>query len=592
MAATCTRRKLAAALPAIAAIAALGCKEPTQITIEVTTDVPCSSATALRGTNIVVGVLGADGGIEDRPPTSSRTHCADGYIGSLVVVPSGSNDSPIAFRVTTGIGKSVDDCPSSGGPGCIVARRALRFLPSTKLEVPIVMRGRCEGVVCDPTSTCVKGQCVSATVPDPATCAAPGGCTEEALAPSPDAGVSDATAGDGALSDGATDSGDASPPRDAALPVTACGDTSGLQANAPWPMDGYCPSKRRKSPYAGPNRAPTPTVKWSKKRAAIPQFAPLIAADGTIYMASDDSSLYAFDQAGSQIGRLAAPEQIEWAPAIGADGNLYVPGQTRIFQVPLTPVAGILTAKPSPFAYGARGNLTIGAGPTLFFDDGSSTLYALDSAGGQRWSKVFGGAVDYMSPAIGADSFVYQFVSNGQLQKVAADGGSALVRTLGTSTSAHVAVAPDGNVRVALIEGMELDSVAPGGVLAWKFPLVDAGAGQAGVMAIGDDSTTYLGAQMTPVIAVGANGMKKWTAQSGGNDCLTATLDANEVVYAGCNDTLYAFDPANGSVLWSVPLTPGTASVFSISIGADHVVYVHSGTGFGTTDGTLHAVGN
>lgn len=575
---------------AIAAFALVGCKDPTEVTIEVTTDVPCTGTTGVRATNVVVGLLG-DGGIEDRPPSSTQTRCADGYVGTLVVVPSGAKDDPIAFKVTTGLGKSPDDCPAAGGPGCIVARRALRFLPSTKLEVPIVMRGRCEGVVCDPTSTCVKGACVPATIPDPSTCASPGGCGEELLAPS-DAGAGDATV-DAALD--ASASGDAASrdAGDAAVPVAACGDMSGLQANAPMPMDGYCPAKRRKSPYAGPSPTPKPTLKWSRKRAANPEFPPLIAADGTIYMASDDSSLYAFDRAGNQVGRFAAPEQIQWCPAIGADGNIYVPGVTQIFQVSLTPVGGILSAKPSPFPYGARGNLTFGAGPTLFFDDGSSTLYALDTAGVERWHATFAGPVDYMSPAIGADSFVYQFVANGQLQKIApADGGASLVRTLGASTSGAVAIAPDGNVRVARREGMGLDSVSPGGALAWSFSLADAGAGQAGDVAIGDDSTAYVGTQTSPVIAVGANGVRKWTAQSGGNDCLTATLDANEVVYAGCNDTLYAFDAQNGSVLWSVPLTPGTASIYSISIGADHVVYVHSGTGLGTTDGTLHAVGN
>jgi len=583
------------ALVASVGLACTGCLTATEISVEVTTDVPCND-TGVQSTTISVGQLGP--GLDERPAAASQTRCTDGYIGALVVVPSGANDEAVAFKVTTGVGKSADQCPAAGGPGCIVARRALRFLPHTRLDVPVAMRGSCVGVVCDPTSTCVMGACVPATVSDPSSCAAPGGCGEGALLSIADGGA-DATVD--ATTDGATDattdgprdaSADTGPRPDGSTP-TACGDTSGLQAGAPWPMDGYCPAKRRKSPYAGPSRTPTPHVKWSKKRAAIPQFAPLIAADGTIYMASDDMTLYAFDANGNQIARYPIPDSIQWAPAIGSDGNVYVPCGSAMYKVsPTIMDGGVLTG--TPFSgYGARGNLTMAPGPTLLFVDGTATLFALDTAGAERWHHQFGAPTDYMSPTLGADGFVYQYLANGDLNKVLlADGGATRIGGVTASTSAHIAVAPDGNVRLSLVEAMQLASMTPQGTVAWKFPLVDAGAGQAFVFAIGDDSTTYLGVQTTSLLAIDRNGMKKWTGQTQGKDCWTATLDANEVVYAGCVDTIFALDPSNGSELWSLPLTPGTASAFSIAIGADNVLYVHTGTGFGTTDGTLWAIGN
>src|SRR5439155_1284504 len=76
---------------------------------------------------------------------------ADGRIGALVVVPNGDNGAEVGIRVVSGLnGKSADACVSdSFRGGCIVARRALNFVPHASLRVPVVMRDACIDVPCD-----------------------------------------------------------------------------------------------------------------------------------------------------------------------------------------------------------------------------------------------------------------------------------------------------------------------------------------------------------------------------------------------------------------------------------------------------------
>ena len=85
------RRRSALLLPIAllpAAFAHAGCRAPTQVTLQVRSDIPCSK---LGGTVIRVG---SPSDTEGREPTATTTSCsADGTIGSLVVVPSGAADA-------------------------------------------------------------------------------------------------------------------------------------------------------------------------------------------------------------------------------------------------------------------------------------------------------------------------------------------------------------------------------------------------------------------------------------------------------------------------------------------------------------------
>ena len=159
--------------PALAFLAlAPSCQDPTEITVSVTTDAKC---TDIDGVSFSLGQLGE--ALDQKPASSVAMQCdpATGRVGAVVIVPSGARNDAVAFRVTAGFGKPVDQCVAPFGAGCIVARRSLRFIPHTPLFVPIKLSVSCAGVPCNATSTCRDGTCVDPKL-DPTQCQTSGGC--------------------------------------------------------------------------------------------------------------------------------------------------------------------------------------------------------------------------------------------------------------------------------------------------------------------------------------------------------------------------------------------------------------------------------
>lgn len=164
------------------AVAALGCRTPTQVTLELSTDVPCST---VRTTTLTVGDFQA---LDEKDPTAVTDDCDDGEalhrIGSLVVVPSDAKDAEFGVKVVLGIDTRADQCAAPDYEGCIVARRKMRFLPQTELLLPITLRGTCKDARCGADQTCVFTQCVPAAVPRPELCTGEAlACDEVALTP-------------------------------------------------------------------------------------------------------------------------------------------------------------------------------------------------------------------------------------------------------------------------------------------------------------------------------------------------------------------------------------------------------------------------
>src|SRR5580693_7272073 len=128
------------------------CRTATQITIDVSTNVPCTS---WQGAAIAVGELGPT--LESEPATTTSTYCdATGHLGSLVAIPRAEDNANVAFRVVGAVSQTLEACTlDAGGGGCIVARRALNFIPHEALTVAVPLVAACEGILCDPLSTCV-----------------------------------------------------------------------------------------------------------------------------------------------------------------------------------------------------------------------------------------------------------------------------------------------------------------------------------------------------------------------------------------------------------------------------------------------------
>ncbi len=130
--------------------------------------------------------------------------------------------------------------------------------------------------------------------------------------------------------------------------------------------------------------------------------SPAIGPDGTIYVGSPDSSLYAVDADGTLKWRFLTGGKVEASPAIAPDGTVYF-GSNDNNVYALNP-EGTLR-----WRYSTGGDVTtpaIAADGTVYVGSYDDTLYALNPDGTLKWSYSSGSHV-YASPAIAADGTIY-----------------------------------------------------------------------------------------------------------------------------------------------------------------------------------------
>ena len=122
---------------------------------------------------------------------------------------------------------------------------------------------------------------------------------------------------------------------------------------------------------------PNGTKKWEFD-AGNATFAPVIAASGTIYIAGQNSALYAVNPDGTKKWEFQAGGQmIRSSAAIGRDGTIYVGSDDHF-------------------------------------------LYAINPDGSYRWGYETGGQVE-SAPAVGADGTIYVVSTDGKLYAIRGD---------------------------------------------------------------------------------------------------------------------------------------------------------------------------
>ncbi len=179
-------KRAATLLVVLAAIGVVvSCRDATEVTVEARTNVAWH---ANIDTSFTVGKPGqtedAFSTTETRDPWG-----ADGFVGSLVVVPGSAKDAPLSVKVVMGITRDPHACSIAQPDGCIFARRTLSYVPHRELHLPVFLYAQCEGIPCDVSTTCnFLGKCVPAAV-DPASCDSPVGCSPPNDAPAPDGGA-------------------------------------------------------------------------------------------------------------------------------------------------------------------------------------------------------------------------------------------------------------------------------------------------------------------------------------------------------------------------------------------------------------------
>jgi outer membrane protein assembly factor BamB len=361
------------------------------------------------------------------------------------------------------------------------------------------------------------------------------------------------------------------------VPFSSSGNTANAAFTATgcaaaWPMFHLNPRHTGQSPYS--TAGDTGVMKWKFTTGYIVESSPAVDADGTIYVGSLDSKLYAVNPDGSQKWSFKTGNGVPSSPAVGAGGTIYV-GSGDGYLYAVNPNGSqkwkFNTGKEvlSSPAVGADGTIYVGS-----YDD---NLYAVNPDGSQKWKFTTGDTLE-SSPAVDAHGTVYVGSDDGNLYAINPDGSQKWKFTTGQAVASSPAVGADGTIYFGSFDG-NLYALNPDGSRKWKFTLPGVNSSPA----VGADGTIYIGSYDDNLYAVNPDGGQKWKFTAGDEiNFASPVVGADGTIYVGSLDhNLYAINP-NSSQKWK--FATGDMVESSPAIGADGTIYV------GSYDHNLYAV--
>ena len=335
-------------------------------------------------------------------------------------------------------------------------------------------------------------------------------------------------------------------------------------ADSPWP------TFRKDTMHSGVSEYDTShvdgTVKWSFETGDAIESSPVIDSNGTIYVGSHDGYLYAINPDGTEKWRFDAGPPIydvRWnvnksimaAPAIAADGTIYIySSASYLFAVnPDGTEKWRFYVKwgndfwSSP-VIDLDGTIYVGSARSQEDSNYDGGLVAVNPDGTQKWLFLDDSGVT-STAAIGPDGTIY-FGGNvgnpsgpGNIGKVYAlnpDGSQIWEFTTETWMESSPIIASDGTIYTGSGTEARMYALNPDGTEKWRF---QAEEGLSSVPGIGADGTIYVGSNSGFFYAFNPNGTVKWSySTEGAGICSSPAIGADGTIYFGAWDKkLYAF---------------------------------------------------
>lgn len=174
--------------------------------------------------------------------------------------------------------------------------------------------------------------------------------------------------------------------------------------------------------------------------------------------------------------------------------------------------------------------------------------------GAAEWTCDIGGAV-VGSATVGHDGRVHVACEDGRLYTLDAGGAPLWTTDVNTPLLSAPSIGPDGRLFVGARDG-RLSALDPDGSVRWTHSTGDAVYSSP---AVASNGNVYVGSTDGKLYALDADGAILWTFQTGASANLqgaifaSPSIGADGTIYiAGLYDpTLYALDPADGSVRWA-----------------------------------------
>ena len=313
--------------------------------------------------------------------------------------------------------------------------------------------------------------------------------------------------------------------------------------------------------------------------------SPAIAADGSIYIGSNDNKLHAFNSDGSIKWTFTAGNWVDSTPAISPDGAIYIGSwDNKVYAIDSDKGNKIWEYETNSYviaspALGADGKVYVGSNDSIF--------YAFESNGSVAW-EYFAGEPINSSAALGQDGTIYFGDESGIFHAVNPDGSGKWIYEVEdiVDTNKSILSSPaldlSGNIYFGSGNGncYSITDNGESATLNWSFPAFDR-VDASPVLGINDEvffvsRDGYLRSLST------LTGNLNWDVFVGDVFYSSPVVDQNGRTYiigytGGGENHLFAFD-SNGTKAWDTndtecPFEIGGIVDASLALSSDGKLY-------------------
>jgi outer membrane protein assembly factor BamB/subtilisin family serine protease len=305
---------------------------------------------------------------------------------------------------------------------------------------------------------------------------------------------------------------------------------------------------------------PDGTLKWSHAGEGIyDTSAAAVGTDGTVYAGNTDGNIYAYTEAGTlkwqytiqgAAGSSTSGNSVTCSTALGSDGTVYAHGSDgHVYALNADGTLKWLAAVPG-FSYAAP---TLSPGGTIYISTDGGSLYALNADGSQKWvfmAPVSGEPI-YTAAPIDSAGNLYIGTLNGNIYSVTPTGTLRWTYVVGDGVTSAPALA-NGSVYFGGYDGNLYALAASSGTLEWKCPIgIQV---RASAPAVDANGTIYIGSYDHNIYAVSSSGSVSRTFATDDYVRSSPAISGTRM-YVGSEDhKLYAFDLGVGAATSDWPM--------------------------------------